>query len=341
MASSGTREKELFAKKEWRKDMFRKTSIIGLLAALIILVGIFYAVKYTGSEDRTFRSQVLEYDPNEITAIHVKDLQTGDDTEIQKEGDKWLLTGNGIQYNGGVDAIANIIGLLSKLNTESIVATQQDKWEKYQVDEQSAIRVRLYTGDDLAGDLFIGKFDFEQIPSAAPGRQPQTKMTSYVRPAEENKVYAVNGILRSNFQGGAKPFRDRNVLSVDNLHDINRVSLSGSNMQIELLKKDTASWTINGMPSDSVETIRYLRGLSNLRNYDFIDDVDISPLTPEYTARVEGNNFAPVTLYAYPAADSTIKYYITSTFNEGTVFNGMRSKTFEKIFTRAEELLSE
>jgi hypothetical protein len=321
--------------------MFRKTSIIGLLAALLILLGIFYAVKYTGSEDRTFRSQVLEYDPAEITALLVEDYQTDNNTEIKKEGEEWLLSSNGVQYNAGIDAIANIVGLLNQLSTESVVATQPDKWEKYEVDEQKAIRVKLYAGDDIAGDLLIGKFDFEQIPAAQPGRQPQTKMTSYVRPAEEDKVYAVNGILRSNFQGGAKPFRNRNVLSVDNLHDINLVSLSGSNMQIELLKKDTASWTINGMPSDSVETIRYLRGLSNLRNYDFIDDVDISPLTPEYTARVEGNNFAPVTLYAYPAADSTIKYYITSTSNEGTVFNGMRSKTFEKIFTRAEELLSE
>lgn len=321
--------------------MFRKTSIIGLLAALLVLVGIFYTLKYTGSEDRTFRAQVLEYEPDAITALHITDYQTGIKTELHKTGESWTLTENGVKYKGGVDAIVNVINLLNKLNTESIVATNSDKWEKYDVDEQKAIRVKLYAENDLAGDVFIGKFTFEQIPPSSPGMQPQTIMTSFVRPADDDKVYAVNGILRSNFQDVAKGFRDRNVFSCNDHYDITSLKISGPDMQLEVLQTDTATWTVNGMLADSANTERFMRSLSRLKNFNFIDGVDVSTLQPEYTAVIEGKTFSPVTINAYPAADTTIKYYITSTFNEGTVFDGMKSKTFEKVFGRIDKFMAE
>ncbi|MDT8393946.1 MAG: DUF4340 domain-containing protein [Bacteroidales bacterium] len=321
--------------------MFRKTSIIGLLIALVVLAGIFLLVKYTENDDRTFRTKVLSYSPEQVTALHIKDYQSGDDTEIRKEGEKWILTGNGKEYNGGLESIANIIGLLNNLSTESIVATSSDKWEQYDVDENKGIRVQVYEGNKIVGDVFIGKFDFKQIPSPNPAQQPQTKMTSFVRPADEDQVYAVNGILRSNFQGGAKPFRDRALFLCDDHYDISRVSLSGPNTQLELLQKDPASWTINGIPADSAKTERYLRSLSSLRNHNFIDDVDVENMTPQYTAIIEGSTFDPVQIKAFPASDSFVGYYMTSSENRGTVFNGMKSKSFEKVFAGPGTFLAE
>lgn len=320
--------------------MFRKTSIIGLLAALLVLIGIFFAVKYSGSEDRTFRSKVLDFKPELITGMQVTDYQSGQEVKITSEGDDWTLLSDGKEYSGGIEGIGNAIGLLSKLNTVSIVATRSGKWEKYHVDEHKAIRVRLYEGEREAGDLFIGKFDFEQIPAASPGQQPQTSMTSYVRPAGEDKVYAVNGILRSNFQGGINPFRNRILLLLDDHLSVEKINLSGPEEKLQL-SQENGKWFLNGSPADSALTDRYLRSLTHLRSHNFIDNVDVSSMQASHVAEIEGAAFGKVIMHAYPAQDSAVGYYVTSSLNPGSVFNGMKGKAFEKIFAGAEKFLGD
>jgi len=163
-------------------------------------------------------------------------------------------------------------------------------------------------------------------------------MTSYVRPGDEKKIYAVNGLLRSNFQGGEAPFRNRTLLNCTHT-DITRVSISGSGEPL-VLDMSTPIWALNGTVVDSVKTDRYLRILSRLRSTGFINDVDLSGRTPEYTLLIEGKTFGPVTMQAFPA-DTIVGYYITSSINDGSVFDGSKSKLFEKVFVGKDEFLPE
>ena len=320
--------------------MFRKYSIVALLVALGILVGVYFLVDLTGSEDRTFRSKMLSIDPAAITSLQVTDHQTGDYVEIILEGSNCRLLSDGREYSGGTDAVANALVMLNQLPTESVVATKEAKWAEYKVDDEQAIHIQLYQGSKQVEELFVGKFDFKQIPAADPGRQPQTKMTSYVRMAGDDNVYAVNGLLRSNFQGGPAPFRNRTVFFCDQpTSDITQISIQGPDGSVNLdLSGD--DWKVNGMPADSAKTDKYLRSLARMRSANFIDDVDVSLMKPEYTINIEGNTFDPVTINAYPA-DSTIQYYITSTMNPNSVIDGAKGKIFEKTFVGIEELIGD
>lgn len=316
--------------------MFKKNRILVLLVALAVLIGIYFLVDITKSDDRTFRAKVLSFNPELVTHIDITDYTTGENVEIKMENGKWKIYSGGKAYNGGIDALTNALAMLNQLSTESIVATKPDKWEKYKVDDKQAIYVVLSEDGKKVGDIYIGKFDFKQIPSRTPGQQPQTKMTSYVRPGDEDKVYAVNGLLRSNFQGGKSPFRERALVRSTHT-DISKYSISGPSGKM-VLDLSTPSWNLNGMPVDSTKTDRFLRTLSRLNSTGFIDDVDLSGQTPVYTAVIEGSNFIPVTLSAFPA-DTTIGFYITSSYNEGSVFDGSKSNLFDKIFAEPDKFL--
>jgi len=319
--------------------MFRKYSIAALLAGLAILVGIYFLVNYTSSDDRTFRSQVLDFNPDAVTRIVVNDAQTGENVEMVLEDGNWVLYSEDRSYNGAPEAVANAIAMLSQLKTESVAATKSDKWADYQVNDELALHVEMYEGDKMIADAYLGKFDFKQMPSAQPGRQPETKVTSYVRAGDDDKVYAVNGLLKSNFQGGTKPFRNRSVFSCDQPADITKVSIDGPAGMV-VLENNGGQWLVNGTAADSTKTDRYLKSISHLRSSSFEDDANLSGQTPVYNMEIEGSSFSPASIKAYPA-DSTVMYYVTSSINPGTVFNGAKAKVFEKMFVGADAFLPE
>lgn len=310
--------------------MFRKSKIILLLGILALLIGIFFIIKTNESEDRTFRSKVLTFTPQSVSKILIHDYSTGDDTKVSLKDGEWVLSANGREYNAMPEAVRNAIVTLNQLHTESVVATSSDKWEEYKVDKNQAIHVEVFAGSTMVGDLYIGKFSFKQIPATEPGREPTTVMTSFVRPAEEENIYAVNGTLRINFQGGITSFRDRSVFVCNQPTDITQISIDGPDEDITLDLSGPV-WTMNGQPLDSAAMVSYLRSFSRLRNTEFLDEVDVSSMEPDYTLTVEGKTFDPVTIMAYPA-DSTIGYYLTSSMNPGNVFDGSKNKMFEKVF---------
>ena len=319
--------------------MFRKYSIAALLAGLAILVGIYLLVNYTGSDDRTFKAKVLDFNPDAVTKVVVNDAQTGEHTDIVLEDGSWVLYSDEKSYSGAPEAVANALAMLNQLNTESVAATKSEKWADFQVNDELAIHVEVYEGNMTVADAYLGKFDFKQIPSAQPGRQPDTKITSYVRAADDNKVYAVNGLLKSNFQGGVKPFRNRSLFISDKPTDITKLSISGPDGMV-VLENNGDHWLVNGAVADSTKTDRYLRSISHLRSSSFEDDVNLSGKNPSYNMEIEGSTFAPASIKAYPA-DSTVMYYVTSSINPGSVFNGAKAKVFEKLFVGVDAFLPE
>jgi len=301
------------------------------------LVGIYVAVEYTSSADRTFRSRVSTFDKEKISSIIIRESGK-EELEIIREGEGWKLNEAGKKYKGAAAAIERALESLNNMMTESVVATKEDKWEEYKVDKNQAVIVELYDGDDRVEKIYIGKFDFKEIPTQNP-QQPQTKATSFVRTEDDDMIFAVNGILRMNFQEGKKTFRDRSLFNCNNINEIEKVSINSMKDKIEL-DLSTTEWTMNGSLVDSLHTARYLRSLSRLNSSGYIDDVDVSGMTPAYTIRIEGSTFAPVTLQAYPA-DTLVGHYVTSSENPGTVFNGSKSRLFEKTFVGEEAFLPE
>jgi hypothetical protein len=311
--------------------MFKKLSIKVLLIALVLLATILIIIRVTENKDRTFRSKVLEFNVENITAIDVFDPVKQLFIRIERNpDDTWQVRSEDIVYSGDRDAVLNVLHMMNDMKTERIAATKREKWDAYKVSDSTGIKVLLYEGDKDIADLYVGKFSYKtDDPTKNLHQQGRTKMTSYVRVANENNVYAINGIIRMNFTSGVKFFRNKELASKD-FADLSKVSFTLPEDSF-ILEKSGNRWYIDGQVTDSAKTEKYLRTLSRLRNSHFIDTVDLSAEMPVYNIIVEGGSFDPVALNAYPA-DTVVQYYITSSINPGTVFDGSKTKLFEKTF---------
>jgi hypothetical protein len=107
-----------------------------------------------------------------------------------------------------------MINTLASLRATRVAANEKSQWKQYEVTDSAASRVQLFAGKKMVVDLYLGKLSYQQPKNTNPYYyyQQQGKMTSYIRPAKDKKVYAVDGLLALSFNRQASDFRDRTVI---------------------------------------------------------------------------------------------------------------------------------
>ncbi|MFO7621661.1 MAG: DUF4340 domain-containing protein, partial [Bacteroidales bacterium] len=143
-------------------------------------------------------------------------------------------------------------------------------------------------------------------------------------------VYAVDVDLRIKFNREADEYRNK-TLSNLNPDDITRMIFEkmGTSITLELVE---GNWLLDGMPADSASVLSYRSTLARLSGNKFVEE-NILQGAPDQSLRLEGNNFSPLTISAYPVADTNIHYVITSSQNPGAFFNGKEADLYNRIFT--------
>ncbi len=320
--------------------MFKKLSIKILLIALIVLIAAVLIFKFSDDKEKTFRSKVVEIEPYEITAMEVFDPKKDQLFRMEKiDSLNWKLIHDGKEYDGDKDGILDALHRLDDIKTDFIATTKEDKWDEYQVSDTTGIRVKLYKGNKLIEDIYIGKFTYKmnQEQQMNPQQNQQPDLTSYVRPESEDNVYAFKGILRMSFAVSPEHFRNKNAIS-QKFEKINKLTYKYPEKEFNI-EKIGGKWFFNGIiPADSAKTINFVRSISRIRNSNFIEGSVVTSLTPTHQLIVEGEGFSPIIINAYPSQDTLINYYITSSYNPKTVWNGKKGDMFKKLFKDKEEM---
>jgi len=315
--------------------MFKKFSSGILIIVLIILLAIYFVVRFTSSNERTFRDKVLSFDAATVTEIQVKDPKLAQEpVDIRLEGGKWLVKSGGQDYNADTNVVKNMLKQLSDMPTKRYAGKGKDVWVKYELTDTSASRVTLKASGKTVADLMIGKFNYnipkdQQQQMQMQSRQQRGEMTSFVRLPDEKEVYAVDGYLKMTFSGKVDSYRYRTLVSV-NPSDINRITITETGSK-KVLESQDGKWFFNGIPADSLKSVKYRSALSRLTGSKFISQ-EGGQSYPAYSLLIEGNNFTPVELQAYPAADTNIAYVISSSANPGSYFSGKDGGLFKKIW---------
>jgi hypothetical protein len=325
--------------------MFKKVNTIVLAIILLVLIAVYFAVKYFDSSDRSFRDTVLVLDPGEINGFVIKDVNSDETVRINKEGDRWMVVKEDGKYPADSNAVKNIMNQLGNLKTKRYAGKGEKAWDKYELTDTTALIVEFLSGGNIESQLYIGKFSYtmpdeaQQQQQMMMGRQqPQGEMTTYVRLGDESEVYAVDGFLRMNFNRGADSFRDKTITAL-NKADITRVIMDypGKSMQLEQMQGD---WLLNGQPCDSTKAAKYMGTIAMLRGNDFVEKNDVGSAV-SHKITIEGNNFQPLEVTATPVSDTNIMYAISSSHNPTAFFEGKKSKLFEKVFIEETDLVSE
>lgn len=314
--------------------MFKKVSSGVLIIVLIVLMAAYLIVRYAGSNERTFKEKVLSFDSATVTEITINDPKNPQvPIDLKKSGDKWMVNVNGRDYTADTNVVKNILKQLSDMPTKRYAGKGKDAWAKYEVTDSAATRVTLKSSGKTIADLLVGKFSYnvpkdQQQQPQMQGRQPRGEMTSYVRIPGEKDVYAVDGYLKMSFGSKIETYRYRSLSGV-NAADITRITLDEPGNR--KVYENNGKWTVNGAPADSASVVKYRTTVARLSGTKFTDQ-DPGSSTYSHSLLIEGNNFTPVEIRAYPVADTNVNYIITSSANPGSFFNGKEGGLFAKIW---------
>jgi hypothetical protein len=316
-----------------------------LIILLVILGVILLIVTLTKKEDRTFKSEMVSIDTAVVTKmiIHPKLGDKGKEVSFIKTGTEWKLESDGKAFKPDPASVKNILSELVRMKSERVAATEETKWKEFEVTDSTATRIKLYNENKLLADLYVGKFNYTQPPQGQQQnpyqQQSKGKMSTYVRPAGDKEVYVVDGFIKMSIQANVNAYRDK-TLFASNKDDLTKISFNYPNNESFVLSKEGAKWLLNGQPTDSTKTVKYLNKLARVTSSNFIDEVMPLTSSPTHQVKIEGNNIIPVELNAFPA-DSVNKFVITSSLVSDAKYSGAKSGLFERVFVKSSEFFAE
>ncbi len=313
-----------------------------LIILLVILGGIYLITKLTEKEDRTFRSEMVTIDSADVTKIVIlpKLGSDGQEVIITKTGYEWKLESEGKTYKADPSSIKNVLAELMRMKSERVAAVDESKWKEYEVSDSTGTRIQLFKNKKMITDLYVGKFDYSQPKGPQnPYQQNRGKMSTYVRPAEDMEVYVVDGFIKMSIQPSVNAYRDK-TLFASNKDDLTKITFNYLNYDNFVLSKEEGKWFLNGVPTDSTKTVRYLNKLARVTSSNFIDEVEPLSHSPAFQVKIEGNNILPVELKAFPA-DSTNKFVITSSRVPDAKYSGLKAGLFDRIFVDRSEFFAD
>jgi hypothetical protein len=301
--------------------MFRKLNTKTLLVIFVTLLAIVVVMQLFKSKqsDRNFDSQLFTIDTAKVSTIVITPKGTNEEFRLVRSGNQWSLQWKGKSYLADRSITSGMLAEVLATNAERIAGTEKSEWAQFQLSDSSATKVRIEEGTKTVADFRIGKFSFQQPNS----------MTTYIRLADDEKVYAVNGFMAMSFNRNPDDLRDKTLVDV-NSRDITNVSFSYPADSSFTLIHDKNNWKVNNEPVDSARTAEFINTLSHLTSYNLANDAVLQG-KQVFTVSIEGKNFKPIQIKAFEA-DTTVKYIVTSTSNPGTRFSAKGGELMSKVF---------
>lgn len=288
-----------------------------VLALVIIALSAYLALRRT---DRTHYAlpEIPLVDKKQISRLEIS--KAGHSAVLVREQDRWYLEDG--HYPVEPAKADRMLDEVSGLTLTDLVS-ESKSYERYGLDPSEALEIRAWAGKTLARSFAVG-------------RTASTFRHTFVRLADDSRVYHASGNMRGLFDSSPSELRDKTVLSFDpeQIHSIrivekeNTVSLErrqAPEAEKEASKdKDEASdgsgakkdaWVdASGQPVSLEKTNQLISGLSRLQCDHFLENRKKEAYSdPVIEITLEGSE--PYVLYVfeknqegYPAATSMSPY---------------------------------
>ncbi|QSE98510.1 DUF4340 domain-containing protein [Fulvivirga lutea] len=304
-----------------------------LLIVFGVLLAIYFGNKFLGSNnDRNFRDVLVELDTASVNKVVIEArANSHQPVEFIKEGGKWSVSNGAKKDDADKNSVKSIINSLIKLEPQRLVSNSEDKWAQYEVNDSLGTKVKMYAGDKELANLVVGKFNFNQ--------QARTAAT-FVRLADEEEVYTVDGFLASTYNQEFNSFRDKTFVKTtpENLTSLKFDYAGDSSFVLNKVSDATTGsvWQVNGVEADSASVQKYLNGLRRLNQSDFADDFTPSE-GAAYTLTIDGNNMNSIVVKGFMRDDEVI---LNSSLNSDAYFKKGSLNVFEKLFVSSQSFTS-
>lgn len=302
---------------------------LGMVFAAFLVIAVIIVISDSGSNERTFRSELVDIDSSAVTQILIYPKKlNGDNVKLFKEDDNWKVELSENKTSPVPQSkIDQILKQLMEVKPERLAGRGSENWAEFEVDT-AATRIEVYEGSDKTLDMVIGKFTFQQPRS----------MKTFVRLAEDTDVYETNGFLSMTFNQDANYYRDQTIIQskVDEWKSLNFSYPADSSYQ---LSKVNNMWQLStGEQTDSAKTATELRRLSSVKGNEFIDiNKDTLPLA-QYKLTIVKTDDTQIEVFGYKVDDNFI---INSSQNPESYFDGSKGDLFKKVFVGSKKFVIE
>ncbi len=292
-----------------------------LLIVLVALLVVFLGNEYLGGPDsRNFKTTLVALDTATVDKIVLVSKTNGlQPVELLKAANGWQVSGKGINDRADKSVVKGMLNELANISPDRLLATSAGSWEENEVTDSLATRVKAYAGEELLADFYVGKFNFQAA---------SRKMSTSVRLADDEDVYAVEGFLSSVFNRSLDDLRDKTFIEVEAAH-ITGINFSYPADSSFTLSKALQGWAIDGQAADSTAVENYLHKLKNIRPRKFADDFTASGQTPTYSLNITLSDGTGVTVAAYQAGEATVLH---SSRNAGAWFTDEGLQIYDQLF---------
>ncbi len=241
--------------------------LIGVLVVLGLLVLIFENPFGKSEEQKKVEEAGLlfpYFNKENVAKIEIISAFGLTTTILVKQADLWLVETMD-NYPADQTAVKELLDKVAEMKTVQRASSNPEKQAVFEVDSSGVEAKLIDTSGNVHAHLFAGK--------TTPGI-----FYSYVRAADSNDVYIVNGHLKSTFDKGYRSWRDRTIFSFLK-EDVTHLTIRSEEEEIELQIDAAGVWQmlkpiVSAADGTEVEAITEL--MSSLETDDFAEAKELS-----------------------------------------------------------------
>jgi hypothetical protein len=278
-----------------------------VLFAIILALSLYLILR---NPDRTHYdlpkiSEIMRMDISKI------EISTQDGTiPLSIKGDDWFITPKG--YLVSAEIIKQMLNVIEEFPLTALVSESKN-YKPYDLNEDKKITVKAWIWDTISRDFSIGKWT-------------DSYKQTFVKLADDPRVYQVRGNIRSIFDQTIDSLRDKTIFSFDS-NKIQEIHIAKGQNSVTLLRKEvplesatdqetsvqepatpmseTIWLSADGNEADKLAVKALVDRISNLRCRGYIEDRKKEDFKdPTYTVRLNGEKEYTFSMFGIIDKDS-------------------------------------
>lgn len=237
-----------------------------LLTIFVVISAVALLIGFNSGQEasQAFQAEIVSVDTAQVDRVVIETPTTGEPVHLFKEEGSWKVSRqDGPAYAADRKTIRETISQLNNLQVNALVTRDSEDYTRYKVDS-TGTRLTFKRGDQVTDRVIIG----------APQFISRSEINSYVRPADREAVYSVEGYLKPRIDKSVNGWRDKTIWNIpgDQIARVDFMFPADSSYSIERVGEN--SFVSN---SDSLQTAQIrpiLNQLGGLEAAGFAEQVD-------------------------------------------------------------------
>ncbi len=217
-------------------------------------------------EVRSIKDVLVQVDTSAVDRLIITN-KNAIPIELERTNVGWTATQNNITVNATNQSINGLLSSIIRIDPLSLVSKSKEKWSDYEVDDMTGRKVEIFSNGKKIDGFYAGRFNFNQNTRSA---------KTYLRKADDDDVYAVDGFLSMTFDRQIDDFRDKRLFAGLSAIEINAINIKSESLSNSIIKSGN-NWTDDkGSVLDSARVANYINSIPTRQSSDIELEFDVS-----------------------------------------------------------------